>query len=209
MKVLDLFCGAGGASLGLHRAGFEVTGVDIRPQPRYPFRFVQADALTYPLDGYDLIWASPPCQFASVLTAQHRNKHPNLIPAMRGRLQAAGVSYIIENVAGARSWLHNPLMLCGSMFGLGVWRHRYFEAPSLPLLLTRACNHSDVPVLVSGSPRRKNAAGVMDRSEPTTQARREAMGIDWMRREELDEAIPPAYSEFLGRQVLEQLASLK
>ena len=120
MRALDLFCGAGGASMGLHRAGFDVVGVDIVPQKHYPFTFIQADALTFPLDGFDFVWASPPCQFASVLTAQHRHKHSNLIPAIRERLQAAGVPYLIENVAGARSHLRNPIMLCGSMFGLQI-----------------------------------------------------------------------------------------
>jgi DNA (cytosine-5)-methyltransferase 1 len=141
--------------MGLHRAGFEVVGVDVAPQARYPFTFRQGDALTFPLDGYDLIWASPPCQFASVLTPMaHRAKHPNLIPAIRGRLRAAGVPYIIENVAGARAHLVNPTMLCGSMFGLQVWRHRFFET-SFPVFAPASCNHSNIPVLVSGSPRRR------------------------------------------------------
>jgi DNA (cytosine-5)-methyltransferase 1 len=205
-RALDLFCGAGGAAVGLHRAGFEVVGVDIAPQPNYPFKFRQADALTYPLDGYDLLWASCPCQFGSVLTPlEHRQKHPNLIPIMRERMAATGIPYIIENVPGVRSHLVNPIMLCGSMFGLGVWRHRYFECPLLEGLLTPQCNHSNAPVLVSGSPRRKNAAGVVDRTEPSTEARREAMGIGWMTRAELDQAIPPAYSEYLGKQVMSYL----
>jgi DNA (cytosine-5)-methyltransferase 1 len=191
--------------MGLHRAGFEVVGVDIRPQPRYPFEFHQGDALTFPLEGYDLIWASPPCQFASVLTpVGYHGRHPNLIPAIRGRLRAAGVPYIIENVAGARAHLVNPVMLCGSMFGLQVWRHRFFET-SFSLFAPASCNHSNIPVLVSGSPRRRNGAGVMDRTEPSTQQRRDAMDIQWMSRTELDEAIPPAYSQFLGKQVTEQL----
>lgn len=178
--------------MGYHLAGYEVVGVDIRPQPHYPFTFIQEDALTFPLVGFDLIHASPPCQFASVLTAQHRSKHPNLIPAIRERLQAEGRPYVIENVAGARAHLHNPVMLCGSMFGLDVWRHRYFET-SFPLFAPACCNHSNVPVLVSGSPRRNG-----DRTEPTTQARRDAMGIQWMTRTELDQAIPPAYTRWIG-----------
>jgi DNA (cytosine-5)-methyltransferase 1 len=193
--------------MGLHLAGFDVTGVDIEPQGNYPFKFAMTDALTYPLEGYDLIWASPPCQFASVLTAQHRHKHPNLIPATRERLIAAGVPYIIENVSGARAHLHNPVMLCGSMFGLGVWRHRYFESPWVSPL-TPACNHSNLPVLVSGSPRRRHPDGTPNRTEPSTQERRDAMGISWMSRTELDQAIPPAYAEYLAGQVLQCLAAV-
>lgn len=200
-KALDLFCGAGGAGMGLYRAGFDVTGVDNRPQRNYPFRFVQADALEYPLEGYDLIWASPPCQFAARVGTHHRGKHANLIPQTRTRLEGSGAPYIIENVEDARSHLVNSVMLCGSMFGLGVWRHRYFESRWI-LPLTPTCNHSNIPVLVTGSPRRRNAAGVVDRREPSTQARRDAMGIPWMSRAELDQAIPPAYSEYLARQVL-------
>lgn len=204
LKALDLFCGAGGAARGLQMAGFHVTGVDIAPQPRYAGDvFIQADALTFPLDGFDFVGASPPCQFASVCTPMaYRANHPNLIPATRARLQVAGVPYVIENVANARKHLHNPVMLCGSMFGLGVWRHRYFECSWPVDFLTLTCRHDNVPVLVSGSPRRKNVLGILDRTEPSTQERRDAMGIDWMTREELDEAIPPAYSHYLGLQVI-------
>jgi DNA (cytosine-5)-methyltransferase 1 len=119
-RLLDLYCGAGGAAIGYWRAGFDVTGVDI-PQPRYPFRFVQADALTFPLDGYDVVHASPPCQDSLSLRVLRR-RLPRLIPPTRARLRAWGGLYVIENVG--RAPLTNCVTLCGSSFGLGVRRHR-------------------------------------------------------------------------------------
>jgi DNA (cytosine-5)-methyltransferase 1 len=133
-RVLDLFCGAGGASMGYHRAGFEVVGVDLVPQPHYPFVFVQADALTYPLDGFEVVVASPPCPGYSRATAFHRGaraKHPLLIEPIRERFKAQGVPYVIENVEGAP--LLHPILLCGTMFGLRSIRHRLFES-NVPLL---------------------------------------------------------------------------
>ena len=224
MRLLDLFCGAGGAAMGYHRAGFtEIVGVDLRPQPRYPFDFVQADALTFPLEGFDAIHASPPCQFASVATPMaYRPLHPNLIPAIRARLQDAGVPAVIENVPNARRHLQEPMvMLCGSMFGLQVWRHRYFEGVHfIPPAAPYTCNHittdlvtappgsnarkaraNRAPVLVTGTTRRKDGG----RFEFSTEEKRQAMQIDWMVKTELDEAIPPAYTEFIGRRLLEAL----
>jgi len=137
MRALDLFSGAGGASVGLHRAGFDVTGVDIKPMPEYPrkpgFTFIQADALTFPLDGFDFVWASPKCQRWSQATRQSGNpdEHPDQLGPIRERLRATGVPYIIENVLNAP--LIDPIMLCGAMFGLGVIRHRLFEC-SFPVL---------------------------------------------------------------------------
>lgn len=128
-RALDLFCGGGGASVGLHRAGFEVVGVDLQPQPEYPFEFHQADALAFPIEGFDLVWASPPCQAHSTAT-RDKSKHRDLIPATRERLRASGVAYIIENVSGAP--LFEPIMLCGSLFDLAVVRHRLFET-SFPI----------------------------------------------------------------------------
>src|SRR5712671_6083117 len=129
--AVDLFCKAGGASMGLHRAGYRVIGVDIQPQPHYPFEFVQAHALEPPLDlsRFDLIWASPPCQaytgMQRINTRSPRRDHPRLIEPVRAMLRGAGKPYIIENVAGAP--LIDPIVLCGSMFGLRVRRHRLFE----------------------------------------------------------------------------------
>lgn len=204
--ALDLFCGAGGASMGLHRAGFRVTGVDREPQPSYPFEFIQADAFGDvrtlmrfgPMD-FDLVWASPPCQG---FTAYKRRKNhvrprPNLIPSVREMLRAWRRPYVIENVPGAP--LENPSTLCGSMFGLNVRRHRLFETSfKLPTL---HCNHAVQYPRFPQATNRKNLRRTVEvgvwRIPLKTQ--QEAMGIDWMTLEELSEAIPPAYSEFIGR----------
>src|SRR5713226_9004155 len=138
-RLLDLFCGAGGAAAGYARAGFEVVGVDIRPQPRYPFAFHQADALTCSLDGFDAYHASPPCQLYS---RTHRlwksSVHPDLVDPLRQRLRATGKPYMLENVPGAP--LPGSIVLCGTMFGLGVLRHRLFESNVL-LFLPGPCAH--------------------------------------------------------------------
>src|SRR5512146_881208 len=120
-RLLDLFCGAGGAAMGYHRACFEVVGVDINPQPHYPFEFHQADALTYPLDGFDVIHASPPCQDYTIASLYHRmngKTYPDLIEPTRKHLMRSSSVWVMENVPGAP--LINPIMLCGSMFGLEV-----------------------------------------------------------------------------------------
>lgn len=214
--ALDLFCKAGGAAAGLHRAGFEVVGVDRDPQPRYPFRFIQQDVLDLPLwflRMFDFIWASPPCQAHTAMRMMHNaRKHVDLIPATREMLKLSGAVYVIENVEGAP--LVEPIMLCGTMFGLGAGgaelrRHRLFET-SFPLL-TPPCNHTkDAPVIgvygghVRNRRRREGSAarGVADFHRKVGEL---AMDIDWMTLEELSEAIPPAYSEFIGRAAMEAL----
>jgi DNA (cytosine-5)-methyltransferase 1 len=203
-RLLDLFCGAGGAGMGYHRAGFEVVGVDIDPQPRYPFEFHQADALECSLDGFDAIHASPPCQ---QFTAYRRrgdgvgDSYPNLIPPTRERLEAVGVPYVIENVPGAP--LRNWVQLCGTSFALDVERHRWFEmscwAATLP------CAHGRNSPRFPQATNRRNLrrtveVGVWRIPLPIQHA---AMGIDWMTLEELSEAIPPAYTEYLGAWLLE------
>lgn len=211
MKVLDLFCCAGGAAMGLHRAGFEVVGVDLKPQKRYPFEFHQADALTFPLDGFDFIWASPPCQgYTEMRHAPGAlGSAPRLIPQVRERLEASGLPWCIENVEDADWDMRNPATLCGSMFGLGAQgcqlrRHRLFET-NFPVVWP-ACAHDERPVIgVYGGHARKRAAkhggrGTQDVWEGGHRAAAsEAMGIDWMTLAEMSEAIPPAYSEFIGR----------
>lgn len=206
MRLLDLFCGAGGAAVGYHRAGFtDILGVDIKPQPHYPFAFVQGDALQYLEEHgheFDTIHASPPCQRYSWCTPPiHRSHHPNSIPPLQDLLKKVGKPYVIENVAAARHLLHNPIMLCGSMFGLNIFRHRYFEiSPSL-FLLTPTCNHSFQPVLISGS---TNRAG-QPRFDYTVAQRKAAIGCSWMTNKELDQAIPPTYTHWIGQQILKEL----
>jgi DNA (cytosine-5)-methyltransferase 1 len=203
-QALDLFCGAGGASMGLHRAGFDVTGADIKPQPRFPFRFVQADALAPPFDlsRFDLIWASPPCQRFSTLTKPlRRHLHPDIIESVRSVVAVARY-WVIENVRGAP--LASSVVLCGSGFDLRVRRHRHFEA-SFPLIFAPQCRHDRQghPLDVTGSGARRKTRMPGDRGgrlyAPLNLAdARDAMGINWMSRLELSQAVPPAYAEYIG-----------
>ncbi len=207
MKLLDLFCGAGGASAGYAAAGFEVHGVDLKHGKRYPYTYVRADVLdvlrdkNY-LDQFDVIHASPPCQTHSI-TKHLRNAQGkttsklDLIPQTRAALVESGKPYIIENVPG--SPLINPIQLCGSSFGLKVRRHRLFE--SNMALVGSVCDHKSQgrPVGVYGSlndeiPKGGKTAATIDQA-------RNAMGISWAIWTELVEAIPPAYTKYLGGQL--------
>lgn len=261
-KALDLFCGAGGAAVGLHRAGFDVVGVDINPQPRYPFEFHQADALTFDPKGYDLIWASPPCQMYSImrnLPWLKDREYWDSIPPTREYLVASGLPYVIENVMGAIT--HGKIeggWLCGEMFGMPFYRHRVFETnwfwlqpghpkhrpkgesnpskrPHIGATFTKGWQSfkqrrsqsdglmngtgegkrygesEDSRGLASWPGRREVPAGLSPRSNGVKggightagwRVAAEAMGIDWMNRQELTQAIPPAYSEFIGRQLI-------
>lgn len=217
MNALDLFCGAGGAAVGLWRAGFSVEGVDIKPQKNFPtergLSFAQRDALSLPvayLRKFDLIWASPPCQAHTQMKTMHNaREHLDLIPATRALLREAGVPYIIENVVGAP--LEDPITLCGTMFGLGVegadlHRHRIFETsfPVTPL----KCNHNphNATIGVYGghvrNRRRRPGSASRGVADFLPEQGHAAMGIDWMSLVELSEAIPPAYSEYLAREFL-------
>lgn len=207
-RLLDLFCCGGGAAMGYHRAGFEVVGVDIEPQPKYPFEFHRADALTFPLDGFDAYHASPPCQrFSQVSVCRPglSEKYPDLVGPIRERLAATGKPYVIENVPGAP--LLNPTMLCGQMFGLDLFRHRMFESNvELPFMLH---SHSKVGTTAGASPERGGwkpgrIISVAGNCAPIAEARR-AMGIDWLNAPELAEAVPPAYTEFIGKYLLQHL----
>lgn len=191
-------------------AGYEVTGVDIAPQPRYcGDAFHQDDAMAWlrgerePLDSFDLIHASPPCQhYSELVPPEWRATHPDLLPETLSLLRAQSVPYIVENVAGARQYFRSPVVLCGSMFGLPIQRHRWFEIGNCDVFfLLPPCNHSEPPILVSGRGMRK-VNGVR-RQENTKPEKAAAMGIDWMSVEELEEAIPPAYSRFLAEQINE------
>ena len=193
--------------MGLFRAGFDVIGVDIEKQPRYPFKFVQADALNPPFDlsRFDFIWASPPCQAFSVASAVHspmrRRQHPNHIPATRAALKASGVHYCIENVPQAP--LHNPHTLCGTMFGLKVYRHRLFETSFFFMEPGHPPHRERLPRAGRGA--NKNGWLSVAGHFPDVAIGRKAMGIDWMSRDELSQAIPPAYSEYIGRAALQYI----
>jgi len=232
-KLLDLFCGAGGAGMGYSRAGVEVVGVDLSPQKQYPFEFHQADALDFLRDyghEFDAIHASPPCQRHCAMTKRwvgRAETHPELVGPTRELLKLIGKPYVIENVVGAP--LIDPVMLCGTMFGLGtsfgsqLRRHRLFET-NWVLLCDLKCAHNDgsaIGVYEGGQhPGRRRlvpaTVGVYGQSGPSAYSsrdgtcgfsvveRREAMGIDWMSGKSLSQAIPPAYTEFIGKQLLEQ-----
>lgn len=189
--------------MGYHRAGFEVVGVDISPQPRYPFEFHQGDALEYPLGGFDVIHASPPCQKYSAATRHLANDSPLLIEPIRCRLIARGTAYVIENVPGAL--LLNPITLCGLALGLNVKRHRLFE--STVLLKAPPCppGHPGNWYVIFGHEVRSRRHGHAAGRQNNLGVGRKAMGIDWMTRGELSEAIPPAYTEYIGHQLIDYL----
>lgn len=198
-RILDLCCGAGGCAVGYRNAGFEVVGVDFEPQPHYPFEFHLADAMKYPLDGFDAIHASPPCQTISTLRHFHNHvEKPGAarLLAMQARLRGQRLPYVIENVPPAR--MKDPVLLCGSMFncrcGDGMLRrHRLFEC-SFPVPRLE-CDHSlgEFTIGVYGGGAR---AGYGIRG--TAWERQQVMGIDWMTRNELNQAIPPVYTEYIG-----------
>ena len=191
-RLLDLFCGAGGAALGYCLAGFDVVGVDIKPQPRYPFTFHQGDALGWPLDGFQVIHASPPCQrYANATRWRGRpEEHPDLLQPVLDYLQASGQPFwVVENVPEA---IFKPdLLLCGSMFGLQVKRHRHFLTSWKQAFGLRLswCQHD----------------GLMPFMHKGERAYADAMGCYWMTKREAREAIPPAYTEWIGGQIRERL----
>jgi DNA (cytosine-5)-methyltransferase 1 len=208
MKLLDLFCGAGGAAMGYHRAGFEVVGVDIAPQPRYPFEFHQADALAYCAahgQEFDVIHASPPCQRYTVGRKIHDSgaRHPDLVGPTRDLLRSTWKTYVIENVPGAP--LRLPITLCGTMFDLHVFRHRLFES-NWTLLTPAHRTHNGSTGATDGYStlaRGRNGYICVAGHNFIFAEGAAAMGIDWMRtRYELAQAIPPAYTEYIGKQLL-------
>jgi DNA (cytosine-5)-methyltransferase 1 len=212
MRLLDLFCGAGGAAMGYHRAGFEVVGVDIEPQPNYPFELHQGDAMTWPLDGYDAIHASPPCQAYSSATNALRARgkvYPDLLAPTRARLREQSTPWVIENVPGAP--MRADFKLCGCMFDLPyLRRERWFETSWFGFALMAPCAHTGPAISITGNGagagngQRAKFAAVVGHP-PCAADERAAMGIDWMTRAERSQAIPPAYTEWLGRQLADHL----
>jgi DNA (cytosine-5)-methyltransferase 1 len=211
-RLLDLFCGAGGCAVGYHRAGFDVVGVDIVPQPRYPFPFVRADALEYVAaqgKEFDAIHASPPCQQYTPLKALHgTKKYADLVAPTRELLVTTGKPWVIENVNGAP--LYYAIFLCGTMFGLRVYRHRRFEAsflmlqPEHPAHLVRA----GAPGTKGGRGRKAHymGGGFVTVCGNVGSYAGPAMGIDWMTGKELSQAIPPGYTQYVGLQLMNALA---
>lgn len=215
-RLLDLFCGAGGAAMGYHRAGFEVVGVDVNEQPHYPFSSHVAHALEFLrhfpyLHTFDAFHASPPCQAYSTMSSCRpglSDEYPKLIEAVRSMLINTGKPYVIENVVGAPLASRDDLFgfhgaeLCGRMFELDLYRHRLFET-SFPVTTPSHPAHI-TPASRAGHWRPGTVISVSDNCSPIEVARA-AMGIDWMNRDELAEAIPPAYTEYIGRQLIEYL----
>ncbi len=214
-KLLDLFCCAGGAGAGYSMAGFEIVGVDVKAQPNYPFPFIQTDALALDpkfISTFDAIHASPPCQSYSDLAKRNRNADawPRLVEPVRKLLVDTGLPYVIENVEGAP--LLDPVVLCGTMFkGLRVLRHRLFEA-NFPILTPA---HGAHPKVHTFDKRKAHFGKTHDMTDfvqvtgggnCTIAAARDAMGIAWMTKNELNEAIPPAYTRLIGKQLLHYIS---
>lgn len=203
-KLLDLFCGAGGCSVGYSRAGFEVVGVDNRPMPNYPFEFHQADALEFCREfgpEFDAIHASPPCQLYSRMTGSRestRNEHPDLVGPCRDLLQSIHLPWVIENVGGS-PLARGATMLCGFMFGLPLYRHRWFESEWISFRPEH--RRHKIPASKAGHWKPGTIISVAGHASPIEKAR-EAMGIDWMTRDQLAQAIPPAYTEYIGKQLI-------
>lgn len=219
MKLLDLFCGAGGCAVGYARAGFtEIVGVDIAPQPRYPFAFVQADAMEYMRthwQEFDAIHASPPCQDYSITkqgakgrvlaAGKHYEDRPRLILPLREFLASIDRPWIIENVPGSEAEMGHAVTLCGLMFGLKLFRHRHF-ASNVRLIAPPHPSHKGHLIGVGGMvcmvARGNTNRGRIPADHRNKAAWVAASGIDWMTYAEMAQAIPPAYTEFLGRQML-------
>jgi DNA (cytosine-5)-methyltransferase 1 len=214
-RILDLFCGAGGAAEGYHRAGFDVVGVDIVDQPRYRWPLYQGDAIQIlrilrrgewnglSLDQFDAIHASPPCQAYSPASPQHRF-YPDLVPATIRALQVIGKPWVVENVPQAK--LHKPIILCGTMFGLRVIRHRAFQTwpriTSEPPFHLDQWDHPQVALRSADVVPGESFLTVAGGGPGGVEECGAAMGIDWMKRKELNEAVPPAYTEWIGQHLV-------
>jgi DNA (cytosine-5)-methyltransferase 1 len=210
--LLDLFCGAGGAGTGYALAGFHVIGVDIDPQPAYPFNFIQRDVMDFDLDaliedsGAVAIHASPPCQAYSPLNAYNKLPYPDLVPPTRELLESSGLQYVIENVPQAP--LRDPMMLCGSMFGLRVYRHRHFESNAA---LAQPGHSPHVALCARNGylPTVERQFMTISGGKHSVAWQRKAadvMGVPWMATvHDVCESIPPAYTAFIGGQLIAAL----
>ncbi len=205
MRLLDLYCCAGGAGMGYHRAGFDVVGVDIEPHANNPHEFHQGDALDYLAEHgheFDAIHASPPCQAYTPLGALHpHKKYPDLVAATRAALEGLGKPYVIENVMAAPLDKSRSIVLCGGMFGLRTYRHRRFESN----VFLMPPHHPRHVIKTATKQRREmweQGWHVSITGDVGTYLGPEAMGIDWMSGDELSQAIPPAYTEHIGAQLM-------
>jgi DNA (cytosine-5)-methyltransferase 1 len=208
--LLDLFCCQGGAGKGYDDAGFDVTGVDKDPQPRYPYRFVQADAIAFVLEHgaeFDFIHGSPPCQHDSECQRIQGNTHPDLIAPARAALETTGRPWVMENVRGAVPKLRAPVMLCGQMFGLANYRHRFFETGGGFTLAQPGHPAHLVPQAKMGRPVPPGHYGQFVGNFSGVALARRVLGVPWMNRDGIRECIPPAYAEHIGRAALELLAA--
>ncbi|MFD3499939.1 class I SAM-dependent methyltransferase [Streptomyces sp. NPDC058678] len=204
-RLLDLYCKQGGAAKGYADAGFDVTGVDKDPQPRYPYRFVQADAIAFVLDRgteFDFIHASPPCQHDTDCQRIQGNDHPDLIAPTRAALETTGNPWVIENVGGAAPKLNDPVMLCGPMFGLETYRHRFFETGAGFRLEQPDHPPHLVPQAKMGRPVPPGYYGQFVGNFSGVPLARRVLGVRWMNRDGIRECIPPAYGEWIGRAFL-------
>jgi DNA (cytosine-5)-methyltransferase 1 len=205
-RLLDVCCCQGGAAYGYHLAGFDPTGLDIAPQPRFPFPFIQGDALEYIAKHgheYDVIHASPPCQAYSLTQRIQRNEHPDLIGPIREALEATGKPWVIENVPAAAPWLRNPIELCGAAFGLRTYRHRLFES-NIPLVAPSHPKHSAQQVKMGRPVKAGDFYQAVGNFSGVAYARAD-MGVPWMTRDGIRESIPPVYAQHVGMQLLASL----
>ncbi|SPE49835.1 hypothetical protein SNS2_1531 [Streptomyces netropsis] len=210
-RLLDAFCCQGGAGMGYYRAGFDVTGVDITAQPRYPLGFHQSDAIDFIRAfgaDFDFVHASPPCQFDSDCQRIQGRAHPDLIAPTRAALEATGRPWVMENVRGALPKLQNPVMLCGAMFGLATYRHRYFETGGGFTLPQPPHPAHTVPQAKMGRPVPPGHYGQYVGNFSGVPLARQVMDVPWMNRDGIRECIPPAYTEWLGHAALSFLDAL-
>ncbi|MEU7201409.1 SAM-dependent methyltransferase [Streptomyces sp. NPDC045470] len=207
-RLLDAFCCQGGAGMGYHLAGFEVTGVDKDAQPRYPLSFHQSDAIEFIREfgaAFDFIHASPPCQYDSECQRIRGRAHPDLIAPTREALEATGRPWVMENVRGAAVKLLSPVMLCGAMFGLQTYRHRYFETGGGFTFTPPPHPPHTVPQAKMGRPVPPGWYGQYVGNFSGVPLARRVMGVPWMNRDGIRECIPPAYARHIGRAALAHL----